>query len=87
MFVSCLHMLSCVRRGLCDGLITRPEECYSVSNCVWLINLNTEEDKAQKSAVVSLEEKSSLLRGSGCHMSPDSKWWYCFQTVQFYISC
>jgi hypothetical protein len=28
MFVSCVYMLSCVGRGLCDGLITRPEESY-----------------------------------------------------------
>jgi hypothetical protein len=28
-------VLSCVGRGLCDGLITRPEEFYRVSNvCV-----------------------------------------------------
>jgi hypothetical protein len=33
MFVSCVCMLSCVGRGLCDGLITRPEESYHVS-CV-----------------------------------------------------
>jgi hypothetical protein len=39
-------VLPCVDRGLCDGLITRPEESYRVSNCVWLRNLNTEEDKA-----------------------------------------
>jgi hypothetical protein len=32
----CLYVvLSCVGRGLCDGLITRPEESYCVSNCVW----------------------------------------------------
>jgi hypothetical protein len=34
MFVSCVYMLSCVGRGLCDGLITRPEESYRVANCV-----------------------------------------------------
>jgi hypothetical protein len=28
MFVSRASMLSCVGRGLCDGLITRPEESY-----------------------------------------------------------
>jgi hypothetical protein len=40
MFVSCLYVvLSCVGRGLCDGLITRPEESYRVHNCVWLRNL------------------------------------------------
>jgi hypothetical protein len=33
----CLYVaLSCVGRGLCDGLITRPEESYSASNCMWL---------------------------------------------------
>jgi hypothetical protein len=31
----CLYVvLSCVGRGLCDGLITRPEESYRLSNCV-----------------------------------------------------
>jgi hypothetical protein len=27
-------VLSCVGRGLCDGLITHPEESYRVSVCV-----------------------------------------------------
>jgi hypothetical protein len=32
----CLYVvLSCVGRGLCDGLITRPEESYRVSNCMY----------------------------------------------------
>jgi hypothetical protein len=31
----CLYVvLSCVGRGLCGGLITRPEESYHASNCV-----------------------------------------------------
>jgi hypothetical protein len=31
----CLYVvLSYVGRGLCDGLITRPEESYRASNCV-----------------------------------------------------
>jgi hypothetical protein len=31
----CLYVvLSCVGRGLCDGLITRPEVSYRVSVCV-----------------------------------------------------
>jgi hypothetical protein len=34
----CLYVaLSCVGRGLCDGLITRPEESYRVSNCMCVI--------------------------------------------------
>jgi hypothetical protein len=33
-------VLSCLGRGLCDGLITRPGEFYCVSNSVWLRNLN-----------------------------------------------
>jgi hypothetical protein len=48
----CLYVVFCVGRGLCDGLITRLEESYHVSVCVWLRNLNTEEDKAQTWAVV-----------------------------------
>jgi hypothetical protein len=36
----CLYVvLSCVGRGLCDGLITRSEEYYRESNCVLLRNL------------------------------------------------
>jgi hypothetical protein len=32
----CLRVvLSCVGKGLCVGLITRPEESYRVSNCTW----------------------------------------------------
>jgi hypothetical protein len=35
----CLYVvLSCVGRGLCDGLITRPEESYRVSVCMWSRN-------------------------------------------------
>jgi hypothetical protein len=31
----CLYVvLSCVGRGLCDGLITCPEKSYCVSNCM-----------------------------------------------------
>jgi hypothetical protein len=30
----CLYVAFCEGRGLCDGLITRPEESYRVSNCV-----------------------------------------------------
>jgi hypothetical protein len=31
----CLYVvLSCVGRGLCDGLINRPGESYCVSNCM-----------------------------------------------------
>jgi hypothetical protein len=29
-----VFMLSCMGRGLCEGLIARPEESYRVSNCV-----------------------------------------------------
>jgi hypothetical protein len=45
MFVCCVSflclyvVLSCVGRGLCDGLITRPDESYRVSKYVWLRNL------------------------------------------------
>jgi hypothetical protein len=28
------YLLPCVGRGLCDGMITRPEESYCVSVCV-----------------------------------------------------
>jgi hypothetical protein len=34
-FLLCLYVvLSCVGRGLCDGLITRPGEFYRVSDCM-----------------------------------------------------
>jgi hypothetical protein len=48
MFVCCVYMLCCVGRGLCDGLIPRPEEAHRVSNCVQLRNLNKEEAKAER---------------------------------------
>jgi hypothetical protein len=33
MVVLCLYVVSsCVGRGICDGLITRPEESYDVCN-------------------------------------------------------
>jgi hypothetical protein len=48
----CLYVvLCCVGRGLCVGLITRPEESYRASNCMCLRNFNKEEDKAQVWAV------------------------------------
>jgi hypothetical protein len=34
MFLSYVYMLSCVGRGLCDGLIIRPEKSYRVYNCM-----------------------------------------------------
>jgi hypothetical protein len=35
MLVSCLYaVLFCVGRGLCDGLVTRPEESYLMYNCM-----------------------------------------------------
>jgi hypothetical protein len=38
--VLCLYVvLSCVGRGLWDGLMIRPEESYRVSNSVWFRNL------------------------------------------------
>jgi hypothetical protein len=31
----CIYIvLSCIGRGLCDGLITRPEESSRASNCM-----------------------------------------------------
>jgi hypothetical protein len=44
-------VLSCVGRGLCDGLIIRPVESYRVSVCN-LRNLYKEEDRGQVWAVV-----------------------------------
>jgi hypothetical protein len=49
-------LLSCVGRGLCDGLITRPEESYRVSNCVSLINLKGGGGQGPISAVGPLVE-------------------------------
>jgi hypothetical protein len=52
-FFLCVYVvLSCVGRGLCNGLITSPEKSNRASNCVSIRNLNTEEDKAQTWAVV-----------------------------------
>jgi hypothetical protein len=47
----CLSVvLSSVGRGLCDGLITRPEESYRVSNCMCVIK------ETPKGAVCSSRE-------------------------------
>jgi hypothetical protein len=55
----CLYVvLSYVGRGLCDGLITRPEESYRASNCMWLRNLKTE-DKAKLKRAVKLDKRKS----------------------------
>jgi hypothetical protein len=43
----CLSLvLSCAGRGLCDGLITRPEESYRVSNSVCDLKTSKEEANA-----------------------------------------
>jgi hypothetical protein len=47
-FLRLYVVMSYEGRGLCDELITLPEEFYRVCNCVLLGNLNTEEDKAQR---------------------------------------
>jgi hypothetical protein len=57
-------VLSCVGTGLCDGLITRPEVSYRVYNCVWLRNLNKEENKAQAWAGCSAIGKAKPLEFS-----------------------
>jgi hypothetical protein len=61
MIISCVYVLSCVGRGICDGLITRPGESYSVFNCMWVRNLNTEEDKDQIWVTVAQEKKISSV--------------------------
>jgi hypothetical protein len=48
MFASCVYVvLTCVSRGLCDGLITRSEESYRVSNSVRDEETSKEEAKAR----------------------------------------
>jgi hypothetical protein len=38
-YLFCFYfVLSCAGRGICDELITRPEESYRVSVCVWSRN-------------------------------------------------
>jgi hypothetical protein len=49
-------VFSCVVRGLCDGLISRPEDS-TVHLVVLLINFSTEEDKTQMWAVVPKGKK------------------------------
>jgi hypothetical protein len=44
----CLSVvLSCVGIGLCDGLITRPEESYRVSVCVCVCDQETPKREAK----------------------------------------
>jgi hypothetical protein len=59
MCLLCFYVvLSCVGRGLCDGLITRPEESYRVCQlCVikktWMVeeNLRSEESLKEKKEI------------------------------------
>jgi hypothetical protein len=37
-------VVSCVGRGICDGLITRPEESYRLSHCLCVIKKPQKED-------------------------------------------
>jgi hypothetical protein len=66
-YLLCLYVvLSCVGRGLCDGLITRPEGSFRVSNFVSLRNHNTGVDTAQIWAVVP---SGGGGRGTNSHSS------------------
>jgi hypothetical protein len=52
MFVCCECCVCVSGRGLCDGLITRPEESYRLCRVIVLSrNLKTEEAKTRKWAV------------------------------------
>jgi hypothetical protein len=61
----CLYVvLSCAGRGLCDGLITRPEESYRVSKCMWLRNLKREA-KAKLKVLWSQKKRGRKLQETG----------------------
>jgi hypothetical protein len=61
MFVSCVYVvLSCVGRGVCEGLITRLEESYRVSNSVLLGNKERKGGEGLHWTVQPTEERSSL---------------------------
>ena len=71
MFVCCeCCVLSC--RGLCDGLITRPEESYWLWHVVvvWSRNLENEEAKARYWAV----ENATTM---GCNARKNNKQIFC----------
>jgi hypothetical protein len=58
----CLYVvLSCIGRGLCDGLITRPEESYRVYKCVWLRNLKREAKAKLKGSWSERERETEVL--------------------------
>jgi hypothetical protein len=60
----CLYgVLSCVGRGLCDGMKTRPEEFYRVSNCV--INKRQRRRPRPYLGYRAIE----WMDGTGCHLS------------------
>jgi hypothetical protein len=62
----CLYVvLSCAGINLSDGLITRPEESYRVSNFVWSSNLSKEEFKAQIRTVVPQEKYYGMVMQDG----------------------
>jgi hypothetical protein len=56
--VSIVSVVFCIGRGLCDILITHPEESYLVCGaCVWSINLDNEEALAHWGLLSDEEEK------------------------------
>jgi hypothetical protein len=79
----CLYVvLSCVGRGLCDGLITRPEESYRVSNCVCVIK-NTQYRGGQ-----GLKGAVAPWGGGGCSSGFNASYTlmlFCRETVSFFI--
>jgi hypothetical protein len=70
----CLYVVfSCVGRGLCDGLITRQQESYLVSNCMWLRN---PEKGGQRSV---LDYKRLWEGGEKSVVNDNNNWWLVYK--------
>ena len=64
---SCPLWVLCVLsgRGLCDGLITRPEESYRlVRPCLWSRNLHNEAAKTRKGCKCRIEEERTNIQAA-----------------------
>jgi hypothetical protein len=72
-------VLSYVGRCLCDGLITRPEESYRVSKCMWFRNLKG----GGQGPIWAVEPLDGWICPNGCFIAP----FICVLTVDQVCSC
>jgi hypothetical protein len=87
MFVLHLHfVLSCIGRGLCNGLITCPEESHHASNCVWLRNLIQRRTRLKCGLQCNRKKDNGILWYWPEHLCPALKHWLLLSTKSYKLS-